>query len=86
MLLTFELKNFNAEFESLYNTQRTYTIPDTELRIQVIGDIKQVLLPLYSRFQERYQQIEFTKNPSKYIKYEKVSLEAALDSFFTSAS
>ncbi|KAJ3330165.1 Exocyst complex component 7 [Blyttiomyces sp. JEL0837] len=77
-----KFKNFNAEFDSMYNTQKAYTIPDPELKAQTINDIKTVLLPLYTRFQDRYTQIEFSKNPSKYIKYEKVSLEAALDKFF----
>jgi hypothetical protein len=66
----------------MYNTQRAYAIPDTELRLQMISDVKTILLPLYTRFLERYMQIEFSKNPSKYIKYDKDALEAALDRFF----
>ncbi|KAJ3095412.1 Exocyst complex component 7 [Physocladia obscura] len=79
-------KNFNAEVDSMYAVQKGYTVADLELRFQIIKDIKDVLLPLYVNFQERYMHIEFTKNPSKYIKYDKSGLEAVIDGLFTSSA
>ncbi|KAJ3179204.1 Exocyst complex component 7 [Irineochytrium annulatum] len=79
-------KNFNSEFDSTYSTQRVYTISDPELKAQVVKDIKGVLLPLYTRFLDRYRDSEFSKNPSKYIRYDKESLEAVLDRFFDGAA
>ncbi|KAJ1568851.1 Exocyst complex component 7 [Cladochytrium tenue] len=80
-----KFKNFNAEFDANYTYQTACTIPDAEVRSGVLADLKAVLLPLYARFQEKYRQVEFSKNPSKYIKYDRVTLEAALDMFFLGA-
>jgi hypothetical protein len=52
-------KNFNLAFEETLRTQKTYAIPDSELRHAIIKDIKNVLLPMYSRFVEKYVIITF---------------------------
>jgi Exo70 exocyst complex subunit len=52
--LTYLIKNFNLAFEETLRTQKTYAIPDSELRHAIIKDIKNVLLPMYSRFVEKY--------------------------------
>ncbi|KAJ3105464.1 GTP-binding nuclear protein gsp1/Ran [Phlyctochytrium planicorne] len=75
-------KNFNAELENMLAIQRTYTVPDAELKALVMKDLKAILLPLYTRFHERYTNTEFSKNPEKYIRYDKDSLEKVLDQFF----
>ncbi|KAJ3207819.1 Exocyst complex component 7 [Dinochytrium kinnereticum] len=75
-------KNFNSELESMLAIQRTYTIPDPDLKANVMKDLKAILLPLYSRFYERYTHTEFTKSPEKYMKYNKEALEKLLDQFF----
>ncbi|KAJ3103454.1 GTP-binding nuclear protein gsp1/Ran [Phlyctochytrium bullatum] len=75
-------KNFNSELESMLAIQRTYTIPDPDLKGTVMKELKAVLLPLYTRFHQRYTSIEFSKNPDKYIKYDQDSLEKVLDQFF----
>ncbi|KAL2915192.1 exocyst complex component exo70 [Polyrhizophydium stewartii] len=79
-------KNFNKEFDELFQTQKAYAIPDVELRAQVVKEVKQVLLPMYNRFLDRYNESDFTKNKEKYIKYDKDSLAAALDKFFDASS
>ena len=81
-----KFKNFNKDFDELYQVQKTYAIPDVELRAQVVKEVKQVLIPMYNRFYDRYTEIEFTKNPDKYIKYNKEMLVAALDQFFDASS
>ncbi|KAJ3006892.1 UNVERIFIED_CONTAM: Exocyst complex component 7 [Siphonaria sp. JEL0065] len=79
-------KNFNTEVESMYATQKGYTIADPELRNTIMKEVKDVLVPLYAHFQERYMTIEFSKNPSKYIKYDKTTLDAVLDGFFVGST
>ncbi|CAG8675218.1 14509_t:CDS:10 [Funneliformis caledonium] len=77
-----KFKNFNTEFEEMYKVHKGYAIPDLELRSQVIKDIKMVLMPMYIRFLEKHQQSEFSKNPTKYIKYDPQSLENLVNRLF----
>ncbi|RHZ56375.1 hypothetical protein Glove_402g16 [Diversispora epigaea] len=77
-----KFKNFNTEFDELYKVHKGYAIPDLELRIQVIKDIRDVLIPMYNRFLEKYQQSEFSKNPTKYIKYDSQLLENVVNRLF----
>ncbi|KAG9284089.1 hypothetical protein G9A89_022863 [Geosiphon pyriformis] len=79
-------KNFNNEFDELYKVHKAYAIPDIDLRNQVIKDIKVVLVPMYNRFLDRYQQSEFSKNPTKYIRYDHVQLEGMVSRLFDGSS
>ncbi|CAO3682931.1 unnamed protein product [Umbelopsis ramanniana] len=77
-----KFRNFNLAFEETLRTQKTYAIPDSELRHAIIKDIKNVLLPMYSRFVEKYQATDFAKNPSKYIRWDKDQLDRMLNQLF----
>ncbi|CAG8439218.1 7431_t:CDS:10 [Ambispora leptoticha] len=79
-------KNFNNEFDELYKVHKGYAIPDLDLRNQVIKDIKVVLIPMYNRFLDRYQQSEFSKNPTKYIRYDSSQLEVMVGRLFDGSS
>ncbi|KAI9025923.1 Cullin repeat-like-containing domain protein [Phycomyces nitens] len=81
-LIKDKFKSFNTEFDDIWRVQTTYAVPDTELRNQVIRDVKNVLVPMYCRFLDKYQSTEFTKNPSKYIKYDKDKLEKMIGHLF----
>ncbi|KAJ3325189.1 Exocyst complex component 7 [Boothiomyces sp. JEL0866] len=82
-----KFKNFNKEFDEIFATQKTYAIPDVELRAQIIKEIRQVLCPMYNRFYDRYTtSVEFTKNVDKYIKYNKEELNSLIDKFFDSSA
>ncbi|CAG8459687.1 65_t:CDS:10 [Scutellospora calospora] len=48
-----KFKNFNTEFDELYKVHKGYSMPDPELRNQVIRDIRAVLIPMYNRFLEK---------------------------------
>ncbi|KAI7870206.1 Cullin repeat-like-containing domain protein [Spinellus fusiger] len=52
-LIKDKFKNFNTEFEDIWRAQTTYAVPDTELRQQVIRDVKNVLVPMYCRFMDK---------------------------------
>ncbi|KAJ3122495.1 Exocyst complex component 7 [Nowakowskiella sp. JEL0407] len=77
-----KFKGFNESIDDLLKVQKNYAIPDPELKADLIRGIKAMLMPMYSRFYDRYQQIEFSKTPSKYIKFDKASLESTLELFF----
>ncbi len=66
----------------MYKVHKGYAIPDLELRSQIIKDIKTVLMPMYNRFLEKHQQTEFSKNPTKYIKYDPQTLENMVNRLF----
>ncbi|CAG8603375.1 9075_t:CDS:10 [Cetraspora pellucida] len=77
-----KFKNFNTEFDELYKVHKGYAMPDIELRSQVIRDIRAVLIPMYNRFLEKHQQSEFSKNPTKYIRYDSATLESTVNRLF----
>ena len=39
-------------------------------------------MPIYNRFLEKYQQTEFSKNPTKYIRYDSQTLENMVNRLF----
>ncbi|KAF7727801.1 exocyst complex component exo70 [Apophysomyces ossiformis] len=76
------MDSFNAEFEEIWRAQTTYAIPDAELRSQVIRNVKNVIVPMYGRFLDKYQGTDFTKNPAKYIKYDIEKLDKMIGQLF----
>ncbi|KAG0747408.1 hypothetical protein G6F57_000142 [Rhizopus arrhizus] len=85
-LIKERFKNFNMEFEEIARAQQSYAIPDIELRNQVRRDVKNVLVPMYGRFLDKYQNTDFTKNPAKYIRYDKERIDAMLSHLFEPTS
>lgn len=77
-----KFKAFNAAFDDRYLNERTYVIPDPDLRLQVVRNIKKIVVPLYARFWDKYHDAEFSKTPAKYLKYDKKSLDECIDKFF----
>lgn len=77
-----KFKGFNTEFEELHQIQKTYAVPDKQLRDQLRNENMDLILPLYTAFKEKYQTLQFTKTPEKYIKYTVEKVEAMLKSFF----
>jgi len=81
-----KFKGFNTEFEQLYEVQKTFSIPDPELRTHIRQTIINMIVPLYAKFLERYANTNFTSNPSKYIKFTSIELESMLSKFFDTRS
>lgn len=75
-------KSFNTDFEETHKSQTSYVIPDTELRSLVLKDVKQLLIPMYQRFWDRYNVIQFSEHPEKYLKYDPGTVERMLNKFF----
>ncbi|KAJ1527311.1 hypothetical protein ONE63_008830 [Megalurothrips usitatus] len=77
---------FNKEMEEMAKVQRGYSIPDVELRESLKRDNKEYILPKYNAFYEKYANLQFTKNPEKYVKYTSVQVSAMIDRFFDVAA
>jgi len=74
---------FNRGCDERIQTQRAWIIPDVELKAQVVRNVKQMVVPLYQTFYDRYTRLEFTKNPDKHVKFTPASLDAALNQLFS---
>lgn len=75
---------FNKEFQELHKCNRTYAVPDFELRNQIREAIKREFLHHYQRFYNCYINQDFSKNKEKYIKYTPEMLSLMIDQFFES--
>ena len=64
-----KFKGFNTDFDDLKQVHRIYAMPDQELRKSLYKRVADYIVPLYSTFLLRYRDVNFTKNPEKYIKY-----------------
>lgn len=85
-ILKDKFASFNREWEEVSRAQRTYSVPDAEVREALKRDNKQALLPQYTAFYERYAALPFSKNPDKYVKYSPVQIATQLDGYFDEAA
>lgn len=77
---------FNKEIDEISKVQRGYSIPDIELRESIKRDNKELIIPKYNAFYNKYGGIQFTKNPEKYIKHKPDEVSAIIDRFFDVAA
>lgn len=77
---------FNKEVEDLTRIQKGYAIPDPDLRDDIRTENKDLIVPKYESFLEKYANYQFTKNPEKYKKYTVEQIKGQLDSFFDTAA
>ncbi|XP_071797550.1 exocyst complex component 7-like isoform X1 [Asterias amurensis] len=75
-------KGFNTDFEELYKTQKSYAIPHAELRQALRRENKDHIVQPYQVFRDKYMLINFTKNPSKYMKLTPDQVASTMDKFF----
>jgi len=59
----------------LFETQQHFTIADEDLRLQMRKLIRNLIVPGYKAIVEKYQDVNFSKNVEKYIKYSWQTLE-----------
>jgi len=79
-------QGFNDKFAELTQTQKAYAIPDPELRTSMRKSVIDLIVPLYAKFVERYADVNFSKNPSKYIQYRPEELDVHLQHLFDTSS
>lgn len=72
-------KNFNDAFEEALRNYQRFNITDTNLRNLLAGEIKKLILNAYFKLYDKYGSGEWTKNRSKYIKWDKKSFERTLN-------
>ncbi|CAG9832558.1 unnamed protein product [Diabrotica balteata] len=77
---------FNKEIEDISKVQRGYSIPDIELRESIKRDNKELIIPRYNAFYNKYAALNFTKNIEKYIKHKPDEVSAIIDRFFDVAA
>jgi hypothetical protein len=49
-----KFKGFNKEFEETVISQKGLAIPDVELRVQVIKEVRTILCPMFNRFYDKF--------------------------------
>jgi len=81
-LIKAKFEGFNTEFQEIYNSQRVFTIPDSDLRSQLRNDNVELVLKAYKTFLSTYGAINFSDHPGKYIKYDVATIEVMLNKFF----
>ncbi|CAD7083576.1 unnamed protein product [Hermetia illucens] len=74
--------NFNKEFEEACKIQRGISVPDVILREGLKRDNAEHIIPKYNRFFETYSDVQFSKNPEKYVKYRPQDVNAMLTNLF----
>ena len=79
-------QGFNKEMEEITKLQKSFAIPDIELRTKLKKDNKDFVLPHYRTFLKKYATVHFTKNPEKYIKYTERDVSGFIDQFFDASS
>lgn len=75
---------FNKEFQELHRLNRTYAVPDQELRKQLRDACKSEFIRSYQQFYNYYVNQDFSKNKEKYIKYSPELVASMIDEFFGS--
>ncbi|XP_055373366.1 exocyst complex component 7 [Condylostylus longicornis] len=81
-ILKDRFSNFNKDLEDICKTQRGISIPDISLREGLKRDNIEHILPKYNQFYETYAEVQFSKNPEKYVKYKPHEVHTMLNKLF----
>ena len=73
---------FNKEFKDQLDTQKYFSVPDNNLRTELINKNIDIIMPLYRKFVSKFKNIEFTKDRGKYHKYDEKTLHEKMHQFF----
>lgn len=74
-----KFKTFNAEIEELVRQHKQQKISNPTLRSELAREVL-FISPLYHRFHDRHRGGDFSKNPDKYIRWDKEQFDAMLAS------
>ena len=77
-----KFETFNHEVEALFACQKALSIPDAAVRDDVRRSISASVGPAYSTFLNRYENVHFTSNRAKYIRYSAETLETMIGTLF----
>ncbi|XP_069849058.1 exocyst complex component 7 isoform X5 [Dipodomys merriami] len=79
-------KGFNDGLEELCKIQKAWAIPDTEQRDKIRQVQKNIVKETYGAFLQRYNNVPFTKNPEKYVKYQVDQVGDMIDRLFDTSA
>jgi len=69
-LIKSRFSSFIEDFEEIYQTHKCLKLIDEKLRVSLQNDVRNVFLPRYTEFYEKYAKIHFSKkNQESYLKY-----------------
>lgn len=71
-------RKFNESFEEALQNYQKFNINDPNLRSYLSNEIKKLTVNAYFKLYEKYGNSDFTKNRSKYIKWDKHQFEQVL--------
>lgn len=72
-------ETFNESFEEALRNYEKFNILDPNLKQYLISEIKKLIINAYFKLYDKYGNSGFTKNKSKYVKYNKLEFETYLD-------
>lgn len=72
-------RKFNESFEEALQNYERFNISDPNLRSYLSNEIKKLTVNAYFKLYEKYGTSDFTKNRSKYIKWDKHQFEQVLN-------
>ncbi|KAH8921903.1 hypothetical protein BT69DRAFT_1335199 [Atractiella rhizophila] len=76
---------FNEGLEDIEALHLTATLEKeggNELRNRLKDEVNRMVVPTYAKFAQKHKDREFSKNPSKYFKYDADQLQERLDIIF----
>ncbi|KAA1066047.1 hypothetical protein PGT21_019274 [Puccinia graminis f. sp. tritici] len=75
---------FNEAFEEVIQLHQAANLAnnDPDLKDQLRDEIERMIMPTYAKFTQRHEGGQFSKNPSKYLKFSAEQLEERLDGLF----
>ncbi|KAI7321569.1 hypothetical protein KC315_g9113 [Hortaea werneckii] len=72
-----KFRNFNTSFDEMVQRHKSYKM-EAEVRRQLGKEVQSFMEPLYTRFFDRYHEID--KGKGKYVKYSKAEMSSVLSS------
>ncbi|KAI5970750.1 EXO70 [Candida margitis] len=72
-------KKFNESFEEALTNYRALEFGDSSLQNMLGNEVKKMILNAYFKLYDKYGNSDFTKNRSKYIKWDKLQFERLLN-------
>ncbi|XP_078510697.1 exocyst complex component 7 isoform X6 [Lissotriton helveticus] len=79
-------KGFNDGLEELCKIQKAWAIPDQEQRDKIRQAQKKIIQNDYAAFLQRYENVHFTKNYEKYIKYSVEQVGEMIEKLFDTSA
>ncbi|ETV88406.1 hypothetical protein H257_00030 [Aphanomyces astaci] len=74
---------FNATLDEVVANQKSYTVPDADLRKTLMASALQRIVPSYTIFYDKYSVVHFSKkHMDKYVKYTPANVDAMLRELF----